>query len=216
MERTRRSILRVATVAGAATLGGAAGVGAHALLSDRERFRGSTLASGSLDLEVAARSTVGGETTHEPPQDGSFPSTFAAESGVTVPLPTVDPDGGDASGETTVAFRACENPGRVWLRPLGDADAPLADALDVSLAYAPTWGGDDATLYEGSLSELLDEYADGVRLGSGDDCVGCEPASLELDWELADPGSVAGESLAVDLELAARQCRNTEPTNPWQ
>lgn len=47
-------------------------------------------------------------------------------------------------------------------------------------------------------------------------CLGCEPACLTLDWTLPNPRHLAGESLSFDMELFARQCRHTNPTNPWQ
>lgn len=330
------------SLAGAAGLGAAAGVGTHALVSDGERFDGNALSSGSLDLQVAAETELDGEVSHSPPQDGAFPSSFAAESGVTVDFPAVDPGGGTPSGSTTVAFRVCDNPGRVWLRARSDdADSALAERLDVDLAYASTCGAASETVYEGSLAGLLDAVADGVRLGGGcrelgkveldgdrfvaevdggggdslaiddvpgeltldgpegpvtvavtglhwkdeegdaevrgvdlasedvelcrvdvkggggpnegvtsyrpgcdstatellagenpggqpsglshfvvfgcgdDDCVGCEPACLTLDWTLPGAESVAGESLSLDLDLYADQCRHTTSRNPW-
>ncbi|MFC3477063.1 LbetaH domain-containing protein [Halobacterium litoreum] len=48
------------------------------------------------------------------------------------------------------------------------------------------------------------------------DCVGCEPACLELDWTLRNPREVAGESLTLDFELFARQCRHSDARNPWR
>jgi hypothetical protein len=339
---SRRAVLRGVSIAGAAGVGAAAGVGTHALLSDGERFQGNALSSGSLDLQVAAETELDGDVSHSPPQNGPFPSTFAEESGVTVDFPTIDPGTGEPSGSTTVAFRVCDNPGRVWLRALSaDADSALAEALEVELAYASTCGAATTTVYEGSLSGLLDALSDGVRPGGGcrelgkveleggsfvveaeggggdslavddvpgeltldgpegpvaveiaglhwkdeegdaevrgvdlasvdvefcrvdvkggggpsegietyrpgcdstatgllagenpggqpsglshfvvfacgsADCVGCEPACLTLDWTLPDPGAVAEESLSLDLELYADQCRHTTSENPW-
>lgn len=341
-DRSRRAILRGVSLAGAAGLGAAAGVGTHALVSDGELFEANGLSSGSLDLQVAAETEAGGEVSHSPPQDGAFPSSFVEESGVAVDFPTIDPSDGKHSGSTTIAFKVCDNPGRVWLRAeSGDADSTLADHLDVELAYASTCGVGGDTVYEGSLAGLLDALAHGVRLGVGcrelgkvelrgdhlmveadgganeslhvddvpgeltldgpdgpvtvevtelhwkdeegdaevrgvdlasddvefcrvdvkggggpvagvetyrsgcastatellagenpggqpsglshfvvfgcgdDDCVGCEPACLTLDWELKKPSEVAGKSLSLDLELYASQCRHTTAENPW-
>ena len=337
---SRRSILRGVTFAGAASLGGASGVGTYAYLTESERFGSNSIAGGSLELEIATRTESGSTTSYNPEQDGSFPSTFVPESTITVSFPAIDPSQGRTSGSTTVAFRLCENPGRVWLRVDNGESGTLADAMDVTLTYASASGGASGQLYEGSLSGLYDAYAEGDLLGAGncrelgkieltedpaefvvegtgeslpvdaipgtltldgpdgpvdveitglhwkddgdevrgvdlqadafefcrvdvkggggpdagvvsyrpgcaatarevvagstpagrpsglshfvvfdcvgDNCVGCEPAFLTLDWQLPNPTSVAGESVSFDLELFARQCRHTTPRNPWQ
>jgi len=338
---SRRAVLRAVSLAGATSIGAATGFGTHALLSDGEFFGANDLSSGSLDLQVAAETETDGEVSHSPPQD-DFPSSFADESGVTVAFPEVEPRDGRASGSTTIAFRVCDNPGRVWLRPhAGDADSDLAERLDVTLSYAAHYGGPRATIYDGSLAGLLDAFGDGVQLGAGcrelgkveldedtfvvddgtrdslavadvpgsvtlhgpdgpvtievaglhwtdegaadaeirgvdlasesvefcrvdvkgggrrsggvetyhpgcpsaatdllagenpggqpsglshfvvydcpdgDPCVGCDPACLELDWTLPGSPSVAGDSLSLDLELYASQCRHSTSQNPW-
>jgi hypothetical protein len=327
---SRRAILRGVSLAGAASVGAATGYGTHALLTDGELFEASRLSSGSLDLQVAAKTGA----------DGDFPSSFAAENAITVEFPEVEPNGGPASGTATVALRVCDNPGRVWLRPRSDkGDSKLAERLDVTLSYAVHCGGSDGTIYEGSLAGLLDAFGDGTQLGAscrelgkvefegdkfvvetdegyggsllvdkvpgdltfdrpdgsvtvriadlhwkdegsedaeiigvdlasddvgfcrvdakggtdvvtyrpgcastvddlfadknrgdqpsglshfvvydcpdGDPCIGCDPACLELEWELKKPKKVAGESLSLDLELYASQCRHSTSENPW-
>lgn len=169
---SRRAILRGATFAGAATLGGAAGVGAHSLLADSELFEANSLASGSLDLQLATRTRFDGHESFKPEQDGEFPSTFEEEPTLAVGFPNVDPENGPTSGTTTVALRACDNPARVWLRTVGeqpdsdDEHSDLADALHVVVSYAADCEAEGETLYEGSLSGFVDEFSDGVRLSA--------------------------------------------------
>lgn len=338
---SRRELLRSVSVAGAASVGAAAGVGTHAFLTDGGVFRDNSLASGSLDLQLAARTESDGDESFVPQQSAaSFPSAFVEESTVDVEFPSIDPVGGKASGRTTVALRSCDNPGRVWLRAQG-ADSALADAVDVTVAYAADCEDGGSTIYEGSLSGFVADFADGVRLyrdctelgkvefggstfeveetgdkttvgdvedgggtltfESGDDtvdvditglhwkesedevrgvdlasgdvgfcrvdvkgggspdegtvtyrpgcassptglvtvdnpggeeselsnftvyacgddrCLDCETtACLDVEWTLQNPKKYAEESVSFDLELYARQCRHTEPTNPWQ
>jgi hypothetical protein len=341
---SRRAILRGVSLAGAAAVGGAAGVSTHSLLVDGEVFESNSVQSGSLELELATAAESDGETTYSPPLGSgeSFPTEFVEESTMTVGFPGIDPSGKPASGTVTVAFRACENPGRMWLRADGETNE-LADAIDVTASYAPECGGETEPLYDGSMSGFLATFGTGRRLrspqklakvnldgdvfvvetenegeagdslavddvpgtldveidgetvpvritsvhwkdseeekevrgvdvasddvvfsrvdvkggGSPDDgvvtyrfdctstaegllagttpsgqlsglsnfvmyacadggCVGCDPACLVLDWELKTPKKHAGESLSVDLELHANQCRHTEASNPWQ
>lgn len=358
-------MLRGVALAGAASAGAAAGVGTQALLSDGERFEGNSLTSGSLDLQVAAETTVDGDTKYAPKQDGRFPSTFADESGVSVEFPDLGSAAGgppeskrngtgndqrsasraeSVSGTAKIALRVCDNPGRVWLRIPNSGRSTLAEHLDVELSYASDWASASTTVHDGSLSGLLDRFQDGTLLGSGcreigkvevksdgskfetesdpstslsvtdvpgtlsldgpdgpvdievtdlhwkdegesdaevrgvdlasddvefcrvdvkgggspdvgtktyypscdstatglltgdnpggqpsglsnfvvygcgdeADCVDCDsPARLTLDWTLSDSARFAGESLSLDLELQASQCRHTDPENPW-
>lgn len=334
---SRRTLLRAASVAGAASVGGVAGAGTHSLFSDRELFGTNAVRAGSLDLEIATMTEFGGGTTTTPTQSAdTFPAAFVPEPAVTVEFPDIEPSGGRASGAVTVAARVCDNPAYLWLRTDG-TDSELAAAIDVEFAYATDCGGESDVLYEGSLSGLFDAYSAGRQLGvscaelgkvelqgdtfvvestgdslpvddvpgtltfngsdgpvdveitavhwkgggdevrgvdiaaedvdlcrvdvkggggptsgvvtyptacastvtgllAGDtpsgqpsglshfvvyecvgdgDCVGCDPACLTLAWELRNPGAHAGESLAFDLELFARQCRYTDSRNPW-
>ena len=217
---SRRDILRGVTFAGAASLGGASGVGTYAYLTDSEPFPSNNLVAGSLDLEIATRTQSGSTTLDDPEQDGSFPSTFVPESSITVGFPTVDPTQTNASGSTTVAFRVCENPGRVWLRLAGESNA-LADAMDVSVTYAPTCEESGDTLYKGSLSELLDAYADATRLGANCQKVGKveleeDPyrfVAEETESSLAVkniPGTLTldGPDGLVDLEITGGQWKD--------
>jgi hypothetical protein len=344
---SRRDVLRGVSLVGAAGAGAAGGVGTHAVLSESEVFASNSIASGSLDLQVATRSTTDdGETIMMPSQE-TFPTEFVEESTITVAFPGIDPSGKLASGTATVAFRACDNPGRMWLRADGPTNE-LADAINVRASYAPECGGETDPLYDGTMTGFLDSFGAGRRLratpklakvelndegdtfvveaedegesgdtlavddvpgtidvdfdgetvtveitnvhwkdgeeeedekevrgvdvasddvvfgrvevkggGSPDDgvvtyrfdctdtaedllagtnpgeqlsglshfvmyacaddgCVGCDPACLVLDWKLTTPKKHAGESLSVDLELHATQCRHTEASNPWQ
>ncbi|MCG1003744.1 MULTISPECIES: hypothetical protein [Halobacterium] len=190
---SRRALLRGVTLAGAASVGGAAGVGTHAFLTDGQLFPGNDVASGSLDLQVATLVESNGEVTTTPRQDpAAFPASFAEETDVTLSFRDVDPASGPVSGSATVAFRVCDNPGRVWLRADGPASA-LADEVDVTLAYASTCGDASATIFEGSLTGLLDEFDGGVRLGAG----GCrELGKVELHGG-AFVAEETGDSLAV-------------------
>lgn len=192
---SRRAVLRGVTVAGAASIGGASGVGTYAYLTDGEVFRSNTMGAGSLDLEVATRTEVGSTTSYEPEQDGSFPATFVPESTISVAVPNVDPTRGPVSGSTTVAFRLCENPGRVWLRLRGGESGPLAGAMAVTLTYTPTCGESGERIYDGSLSGLFEAYANGVQLGRR--CRELGKIELEEDpYEFVVEGT--GDSLAVD------------------
>ncbi|MUV60173.1 hypothetical protein [Halobacterium sp. CBA1126] len=190
---SRRALLRGVTLAGAASVGGAAGVGTHAFVTDGQLFPANDVASGSLDLQVATMVESDGEVTTTPRQDpAAFPSSFAEETDVTLSFQDVDPSRGPVSGSATVAFRVCDNPGRVWLRTDGAASA-LADEVDVTLAYASTCGDASATLFDGSLTGLLDKFEDGVRLGAG----GCrELGKVELR-EGTFVAEESGDSLAV-------------------
>ncbi|QKY21033.1 hypothetical protein B4589_011840 [Halolamina sp. CBA1230] len=193
---SRRSILRGVTFAGAASLGGASGVGTYAYLTDGELFRSNAMAGGSLDLEIATRTESESTTSYTPEQDGSFPSTFVPESTITVAFPAIDPSQGQTSGSTTVAFRVCENPGRVWLRLQDGESGTLADAMEVTLTYAPAAEEAGDTLYEGSLSELFDAYGEGSLLGAGN----CrELGKIELTEDPAEfVAEGTGESLPID------------------
>lgn len=190
---SRRALLRGVTFAGAASVGGAAGVGTHALLTDAERFESNSAASGALDLQVATRTTVDGRSSATPEQDGEFPSAYVSESTVTLEFPDVDPSAGSASGSATVAYRVCDNPGRVWLRTDGDS-SPLADAVGVTVTHQPDCGTDGSTVYEGTLSGFVEAFEAGARLGCR------ELGKVELDDGAfvveTDDGS--GDSLAVD------------------
>lgn len=193
---SRRAILRGVTFAGAASVGGAFGAGTYAYVNDGEMFDSNSIASGSLDLEIATRTESGSSTSYSPDQDGPFPSTFVADSTVTVAFPNIDPAEGQASGSTTVAFRLCDNPGRVWLRPNGEESGALADALDVTATYAPSCGESGHVFYNGSLAGLFEAYADGVRLGATD-CHELGKVEVQEDpYELVVEGT--GDSLAVD------------------
>lgn len=207
---SRRAILRGVTLVGAASVGGAAGVGTHALLADEEVFASNSVASGSLDLQVATRTEADGDTSHAPEQDGTFPSTFAGESTVTVVFPDVEPGDGAASGSATVALRACDNPAWVWLRTDGE-HSDLADAVEVSVSYADDCGGDGSSLYGGTLSQFLEDFEGGVRLATG--CTELGKVELEggtftvdgsgdsLDVEDV-PGTLVVESDDDDVEIA--------------
>jgi len=193
---SRRELLRGVTYAGAASLGGASGVGTYAYLADGEQFRSNSMTTGTFDLEIATRTQYDSTTSYDPKQDGSFPSTFVPESTITAEFPDVDPTQNEASGSTTVAFRLCDNPGRVWLRVDDGGSAPLADAMEVTLTYASTCGESGNTLFEGTLSGLFDAYAGGSLLGA-ENCR--ELGNVEFDEdseEFVVEGT--GESLAVD------------------
>ncbi|WP_435117898.1 hypothetical protein [Halolamina sp. C58] len=77
----------------------------------------------------------------------------------------------------------------------GESDV-LADAMDVTLTYAPAAGAASRQLYEGSLSGLYDAYADGSLLGAGN----CrELGKVELTEDPAEfVVEGTGESLPVD------------------
>ncbi|MEF8779415.1 MAG: hypothetical protein V5A46_01885, partial [Haloferacaceae archaeon] len=49
-------------------------------------------------------------------------------------------------------------------------------------------------------------------------CQGCEPGCLDLEWQFDrnPPDELLDDSLRLELEFRAVQCRHqNEPTNPW-
>lgn len=157
-------------MAGAATVGGAAGVSTHSYLADGELFESNSVEAGSLELEIATCSEFEGEETYDPPLPSGeeFPARFVQGSTVSVEFPDIDTQNGAASGSTTFAFRSCDNPGRAWFRAYSEAlsdgeQSALADALQVELTYASPCGAEGTSLFEGSLTEFLDQFGGGVR-----------------------------------------------------
>jgi hypothetical protein len=193
---SRRDVLRGASYAGVASVGAVTGVGTHAFLTDEELFEQTRASAGSFDLQLATRTTANGETTFSPPESGDpFPSAFASGSTVDVEFPEIDPTGGPASGSVTLAVQVCENPGWVWLRTDGTA-SKLTDAIDVTLSYAETCGGEQVTRYEGPLTGLFDLLSGGVQLNGG-----CRPlgkAEVEDGALVVETESGSGDSLAID------------------
>jgi hypothetical protein len=189
---SRRDLLRGASYAGVASVGAVTGVGTHALLTDTALFEGTTATAGTLDLQIATRTVSNGEVSFDPPDSGDpFPSAFASESSLSVAFSDVDPTG-SASGSLTIAMQVCDNPGRVWVRTRGQS-SDLADAVDVTLSYAETCGGESTTRFEGSLSGLFDHLAGGVQVNGG--CRELGKVEVQGGKLVVEDG---GGSLAID------------------
>lgn len=199
---TRRQLLQA--TAGAGVLGGSTGAVTGAYLSDREVFSTNSVGTGSFTLELA------------PVTDDGDELEFRDTSTVPVDLPSLDP--GD-EGILRTGYRLCEYPGWVWVRTTTDSaqGTGLAEHIDARLLERPRCGDVENERFEGNLADLIDRYEDGLQLG--DECISCDPACLDLEWEYdADPPArVSEDSISLSLEFAAVQCRHHEnrPESPW-
>lgn len=207
---SRRRLLQALT--GAGVLGVAGGAATGAYLSDRANFFGNRSQAGSLTMEMAT-ATFEGNSTEYSPEEGDF------EDASTIPVTFPDLEPGD-EGVLACGYRVCESPGIVWLRTLeeGADDTKLDEYLRVELSERPDCGEATEVLFEGTLADLLDSFADGTRLRANGDCIECESTCLDLAWSFdeAPPAELANDSLSVALEFAAVQCRHrSTPENPW-
>ncbi len=199
---TRRQLLQA--TAGAGVLGAGAGAATGAYFSDMEVFSANPVQAGSFSLELAAVT------------DDSEEFEFQDISTVTVDLPTLEP--GD-SGTVRTGYRLCDTPGWIWARPTmdGGSEGELEKYLDVRFLERPDCGDTAKKRFEGDLSNLIDRYEEGLKLGES--CVGCDPGCLEIEWEYDSdpPVHVSNESVSLSLEFAAVQCRHydSRPESPW-
>ena len=200
---TRRQLLQ-ATV-GAGILGAGTGAVTGAYLSDTEVFPENPLRTSSFTLELATKT------------DGGDEFRFHDSSAVSIDLPELEP--GDA-GIVRTGYRICEASGWIWVRPMTNDSSGagrLTERLDVRVLERPGCGDVENEHFEGVLTEFIDRYDDGLQLG--DECISCEPACLDLEWEYnaAQSAHVPNESTSLSLEFAAAQCRHHEnhPESPW-
>ncbi|MEF8894514.1 hypothetical protein [Halodesulfurarchaeum sp.] len=162
---SRRAVLQGLTLTGVASVGAGMGVGTYALVSDGSTFRSNVLRSGSLEFEIATLVEYDGTNFARPEQDReTFPTRFTSDRTIELPVPEIDSQG-PVRGTTTVAFRACENPARVWLRADGERSA-LADALQVNVVYSSRCKTSGTTIYDGPLAGFFDQFGSGGLLGS--------------------------------------------------
>lgn len=202
---SRRRLLRA--IGGTGAVGAVGGAATGAYLSDWELFDDTLLRSGSFGLEIAA---VPRDGTVDPP---AIP-TDDFRNVTTVPIEFSEAEPGD-SGILRVGTRLCEGPGWVRLRAESTGETGLDSWFDVTLIHRPKCDGGGNSVFDGTLADLLDRFTEATVLG--DDCLGCEPSCLDLEWELAEdvPAEYAGESLSCHFEFAAVQCRHTEkPDDP--
>lgn len=188
---SRREIL--AAVGTIGTVGTISGVGTLAHLSDVEVFERSVLRAGALDLEIACAD----ENCSTTP-DGAVQFDF----------PDIEPG---QSGTAQVELTHTGNPAWLWL----GSTCPVTElerAIQVTVEFDRGCDGSVEKRYEGSLSEVLLELAQGVRVT--DDCLlGEEVACLTLDWTFENvPGveKYQGESLSFEFQFGAIQCRHND------
>lgn len=210
-DHSRRRVLQALTGAGALGFTGGAATGAY--LDDRSVFPGNRSQAGSLTMELAATTAEGDDSVEYFPDEDDFENTAT----VSVGFPDIEP--GD-EGILACAHRVCETLGHVWLRILADGapDTELDEYVHVQLAERENCDEVTGELFDGSLADLDDDYLEGTQLGGEDDCSGCEPTCLDLEWSFDDdpPAELTNDSLSLTLEFAAVQCRHQHSAeNPW-
>lgn len=195
---SRRRLLQ--TVGAVGTVGVLGGVGTAALLSDEEPFP-TAFASGNFDLSLFC------------PTDESC---TVGDNRVQIDVSGIRP--GDA-GDATIGVVLDDNPGWLWLGgPC--AGGKLDRVLEVSLSLCTTQDCSDGgtTIASGTLADVLDDLASGVRVGDA-----CLPAKEEryvnVEWSFPSgvekPQQYKNETAAFDLEFYAQQCRHDDaPANP--
>lgn len=201
----RRLIQAMAAAGGLGALGGAA-TGAY--LSDRASFPGNLIGTGAFVLELAV------DRADDSEQLGSFSDDdFQTDGSVAVGVDGIEP--GDA-GVLRVGHRLGDGPGRIWMRAISSTDTDLGSSIDVELLRRPTCDVEEGILlYEGTLDDLTDAYADGALITDG--CVDGE-GCLDLRWAFQEdtPDELSEESLSCSLDFTAVQCRhNQTEDNPW-
>lgn len=202
-EYSRRRLLRLVTGTGAVGAIGGAATGAY--LSDWEPLGDTVLRTGSFGLEIAVASRDGRRV----------PPAIAGEdfrTATTVPIEFSEIEPGD-SGVLRIGHRLCESHGWVRFRTESSNGTGLGSHLDVRLVRRPTCGENEIELFVGTLAELLSRFAEATVLG--DDCLGCDPSCLDLEWRLDGdvPAEYAGKALSCRFEFTAVQCRHIEKPN---
>lgn len=207
MDASRRRVLMALTAAG--STGALTGRGVSALLTDRGRTR-AALATGIVDLTVDYWHDVAAGV------DLANPDGVVDGPRIDVPAASLDEDG---RATTLLRFAlpqgtAPNNPAALWLR----ADCPpattLSELLQVHLSYADADGTPSMSIESGSLRTVANALRGGVRL-MGDGPNGCLVSEqfVRIEYEL--DGYVGDESTAFPLSVSAVQCRNGQPTNPF-
>lgn len=213
MTLTRRRVLAALAAAGGA--GALAGQGTGALLRDSEGT-GGELTAGLVDLTVAYWQ---GDPTAVDLDD---PDGVA--DGPRLALPIAVPADG-TEGRTLLRFslpesaRGVNNPASLWLRADCPAQTTLAELLGVRLRYSDADGTAGPRIDEGSLREVAEGLRTGRRLdGDGDPSNGfdCLTDDLFVLVEYDLQGYVGSETVEFALDVAAVQCRNSDPDrNPF-
>lgn len=194
---SRRAVLQGLTLTGVASVGAGMGVGTYAYVSDEEVFRSNVLRSGSLSLEIATLMEYDGTSLATPEQDPeAFPTRFTSDRTIEIPVPEID-SRGPVRGTTTVAFRACENPARVWLRADGERSA-LAEALHVNVVYSRRCGTTGTTIYDGALAGFFDQFGSGGLLGG---CSTLGKVEVEDGSFVVETEDGTGDSLSVPEDI---------------
>lgn len=207
-EYSRRRLLRAVTGAGAVgAVGGIGGAATGAYLSDWEPIGDTVLRTGSFGLEIAAVSSDG----HSDPPAIAGDDFRTVD---TVPIEFTEIEPGD-SGVLRIGSRLCESHGWVQFRTESSNGTGVGSHFEVRLVHRPTCeeGDDEIELFVGTLAELLSRFAEATVLG--DDCLGCDPSCLDIEWMLdADvPAEYAGKALSCRFEFTAVQCRHSEKPN---
>ncbi|WP_281193560.1 hypothetical protein [Halorubrum sp. F4] len=204
---SRRRLL--GAVAGTGAVGAAGGAVTGAYLADWEPVSEALVRTGSFGLELAVLSRDGLSDPPVPSDDD-----FGSVATVPVEFPDLSPG---SRGTLRVGYRLCEADGWVWVRATGSTESNgPATYLDVRLMGGQVCDRGGTELFVGTLADLLDAFGDGEPLH--DDCAGCEPGCLDLEWELDDdvPSRLSGASISCSFEFTAEQCRHNQGRdNPW-
>lgn len=213
MSLTRRRVLAALAAAGGA--GALAGQGAGALLRDAEEV-GGRLTAGLLDVTVAYWRDPAATDLDNP--DGVV-------DGPRLDLPVTVPADG-TTGKTLLRFslpdsaRGPNNPANLWLRAGCPPATTLAELLGVRLRYSDTDGTPGPLVDAGSLRTVAEGLRTGRRLdGNGNpadglDCL-VDDLFVLLEYDLR--GYVGSETVTLTLDVAAVQCRNSDPDrNPFE
>jgi hypothetical protein len=214
---TRRRVLAALAAAGGA--GALSAAGSNGFIGDRER-RGVGLTAGTLDVDLAYWQLP--ETGPGGPAVGAVPDGTA--NGPTLPLPVGPITEQDADGRVLVRIalpqsgQAPNNPARLWLRADCPPPTQLAEDLTVTLSYAAPDGTAGEPIVGGSLRDVATALRAGLALdGTGDttDSEACLTDELYVVVAYDAGGYVGTETAALPLEIAAVQCRGTDPGNPF-
>jgi hypothetical protein len=210
---TRRRVLAALAAAGGA--GAIAGQGTGALLRDSEGAGGG-LTAGLVDLTVAY--------WQGDPASADLNDPDGVADGPRLALPVRIPDDG-TEGRTLLRFslpesaRGVNNPASLWLRADCPRQTTLAELLGVRLRYSDADGTPGPLIDAGSLREVAEGLRTGRRLdGNGDpaDGVDCLTDDLFVLVEYDLQGYVGSETVEFALDVAAIQCRNSDPDrNPF-